>query len=191
MIKHDEELLAQLTKIAYKDLDGLAEYDKILLECKERLMSKGSALCGMFFPEPELSKYFIYKGKLTKNEKKKHFVYHFDDKKRLRITERWDGDGDLLDYIFYYYYDQSIEIIHFNLKEKLIDKVGFIDYENGSLIRFVDTDVLLYVRNNEPVKYYVEYDFIKDKEYVLERHFALDVYSDGREWLVNTKMKKR
>ena len=78
MIKHDEELLAQLTKLAYKDLDGLAEYDKILLECKERLMSKGSALCGMFFPEPELSKYFIYKGKLTKNEKKKHFVYHFE-----------------------------------------------------------------------------------------------------------------
>lgn len=192
MTKHDEEILARLTQIAYKDLDFFAEYNKILSESTNRLMSKGACLYGMFYPEPELSKYFIYKGKLTKNERKRDFLYHFDNQKRLRLTERFDVNGELLDYIYYFYYEQYIEIVWFDLKEKIVGTVGFIDYENGKIVRFVEAfAALMSVRNKTTIKTYKEYDFSKDEEYVVETSFSNEMYSDGRELVFESKMRKK
>ena len=121
-----------------------------------------------------------------------YFLYHFDNQKRLRLTERFDVNGELLDYIYYFYYDQYIEIVWFDFKEKIVGTVGFIDYENGRIVRFVEAfAALMSVRNKATIKTYKEYDFSKDEEYVVETSFSNEMYSDGRELVFESKMRKK
>lgn len=192
MEKYDEETCARLLKIAKKHCNCLNDTDKIVSVCPKRLMSRGIDLYGMFWPEMEMSKYFIYKGKLTTNERSKNYAYYFDEKDRLRLTERYGDHRDLINKIYYYYYENSTEIVWYNLKRNTISMVGFIDYENGKLIRFVESyDLESVLKYNEKIESYHEYQFNTDPVFVIDRVFAADMFSDGRVWEKISKMKKR
>ena len=70
--------------------------------------------------------------------------------------------------------------------------VGFIDYENGKLIRFVESyDLESVLKYNEKIESYHEYQFNTDPVFVIDRVFAADMFSDGRVWEKISKMKKR
>ena len=73
-------------------------------------MSIGIDIYGMFFPDNEVYKKHIYKGKLTANEKKKNYAYYFDKDGRLRLTERFTPGDGLANIIFYYYYKDYIDL---------------------------------------------------------------------------------
>lgn len=192
MEKYDEETCARLLKIAKKHCNCLNDTDRIVSVCPKRLMSRGIDLYGMFWPEMEMSKYIICKGKLTTNERSKNYAYYFDEKDRLRLTERYGDHRDLINKIYYYYYENSTEIVWYNLKRKTISMVGFIDYENGKLIRFVESyDLESVLKYNEKIESYHEYQFNTDPVFVIDRVFAADMFSDGRVWEKISKMKKR
>lgn len=191
MEKYDEETCARLLKIAKKHCNCLNDTDRIVSVCPKRLMSRGIDLYGMFWPEMEMSKYFIYKGKLTTNERSKNYAYYFDEKDRLRLTERYGDHRDLINKIYYYYYENSTEIVWYNFKRNTISMVGFIDYENGKLIRFVESyDLESVLKYNEKIESYHEYQFNTDPVFVIDRVFAADMFSDGRVWEKISKMKK-
>lgn len=191
MEKYDEETCARLLKIAKKHCNCLNDTDRIVSVCPKRLMSRGIDLYGMFWPEMEMSKYIICKGKLTTNERSKNYAYYFDEKDRLRLTERYGDHRDLINKIYYYYYENSTEIVWYNLKRKTISMVGFIDYENGKLIRFVESyDLESVFKYNEKIESYHEYQFNTDPVFVIDRVFAADMFSDGRIWEKVSKIKK-
>ncbi len=192
MTKYDDEVLLLLTRITRSHSDCLNDYEKIVSECNTKLMSRGIDLYGMFFPDEELKKYYIYKGKLTKNEKKRHYTYFFDDKNRLRLTERYDDDGTLLNLIFFYHKKDFIEIVWYKLKDKRISIVGFVDYEDGKIARFVESDIMLEkIDEGEMIKSYREDVFNKDDEYVLHRVFSLHFFMGEKPWETLSKMKKK
>lgn len=191
MEKYDEETCARLLKIAKKHCNCLNDTDRIVSVCPKRLMSRGIDLYGMFWPEMEMSKYIICKGKLTTNERSKNYAYYFDEKDRLRLTERYGDHRDLINKIYYYYYENSTEIVWYNFKRNTISMVGFIDYENGKLIRFVESyDLESVLKYNEKIESYHEYQFNTDPVFVIDRVFAADMFSDGRVWEKISKMKK-
>lgn len=191
MEKYDEETCARLLKIAKKHCNCLNDTDRIVSVCPKRLMSRGIDLYGMFWPEMEMSKYFIYKGKLTTNERSKNYAYYFDEKDRLRLTERYGDHRDLINKIYYYYYENSTEIVWYNLKRNTISMVGFIDYENGKLIRFVESyDMESILKSKKDINRYSEYLFDVDEEFVVMKSYSLGFFGDNKEYRTISKMKK-
>lgn len=191
MEKYDEETCARLLKIAKKHCNRLNDTDRIVSVCPKRLMSRGIDLYGMFWPEMEMSKYFIYKGKLTTNERSKNYAYYFDEKDRLRLTERYGDHRDLINKIYYYYYENSTEIVWYNLKRNTISMVGFIDYENGKLIRFVESyDIESILKSKKDINRYNEYLFDVDEEFVVRKSYSLGFFEDNKEYRTISKIKK-
>lgn len=191
MEKYDEETCARLLKIAKKHCNCLNDNDRIVSVCPKRLMSRGIDLYGMFWPEMEMSKYIIYKGKLTTNERSKNYAYYFDEKDRLRLTERYGDHRDLINKIYYYYYENSTEIVWYNLKRNTISMVGFIDYENGKLIRFVESyDLESILKSKKDINRYNEYLFDVDEEFVVMKSYSLGFFGDNKEYRTISKIKK-
>lgn len=191
MEKYDEETCARLLKIAKKHCNCLNDTDRIVSVCPKRLMSRGIDLYGMFWPEMEMSKYIIYKGKLTTNERSKNYAYYFDEKDRLRLTERYGDHRDLINKIYYYYYENSTEIVWYNLKRNTISMVGFIDYENGKLIRFVESyDMESILKSKKDINRYNEYLFDVDEEFVVMKSYSLGFFGDNKEYRTISKIKK-
>lgn len=191
MEKYDEETCARLLKIAKKHCNCLNDTDRIVSVCPKRLMSRGIDLYGMFWPEMEMSKYFIYKGKLTTNERSKNYAYYFDEKDRLRLTERYGDHRDLINKIYYYYYENSTEIVWYNFKRNTISMVGFIDYENGKLIRFVESyDIESILKSKKDINRYNEYLFDVDEEFVVRKSYSLGFFKDNKEYRTISKIKK-
>ena len=181
MSEYYDDITIKLFEIA-KKYNTLKSYNEIILECNKKIMSKGKlSLYGMYFPKEELSNYFIYKGKITKNEKNKDFEYYFDDSGKLRITKRY-SNNELLDIIYYNYMENDIEIYWYNCKRNTIHCIGYIEYNNNNkLVKFVESsarDIIELVRNNENIKSYIEYTF--EDDYIFKKIFATDMYSDGR-----------
>ena len=191
MEKYDEETCARLLKIAKKHCNCLNDTDRIVSVCPKRLMSRGIDLYGMFWPDSEIGKYFTYKGKLTTNERSKNYAYYFDEKDRLRLTERYGDHRDLINKIYYYYYENSTEIVWYNLKRNTISMVGFIDYENGKLIRFVESyDMESILKSKKDINRYNEYLFDVDEEFVVMKSYSLGFFGDNKEYRTISKMKK-
>lgn len=191
MAEYDDKVFARLIDIANRHSDCLNDYDEIISVCPKRLMSRGIDLYGMFWPEMEMSKYFIYKGKLTTNERSKNYAYYFDEKDRLRLTERYGDHRDLINKIYYYYYENSTEIVWYNLKRNTISMVGFIDYENGKLIRFVESyDMESILKSKKDINRYSEYLFDVDEEFVVMKSYSLGFFGDNKEYRTISKMKK-
>lgn len=191
MAKYDEEVFARLLDIAQRHRNCLDEHEDIILQCPKKLMSRGIDLYGMFWPDMEIGKYITYKGRLTKNEKSRHYSYYFDEQDRLRLTERFNDDGTILNYIFYYYYDNSVEIVWYSFSEKGVDITGFIDYKDGKISRFVESyNLSLVLRDNKNVESYNEYVFDREPDFVIHRVYATDMFSDGRIWETQSKCRK-
>ena len=191
MEKYDEETCARLLKITKKHCNCLNDTDRIVSVCPKRLMSRGIDLYGMFWPEMEMSKYIICKGTLTTNERSKNYAYYFDEKDRLRLTERFDDDGTILNYIFYYYNDNSVEIVWYSFREKNVYITGFIDYVEGKISRFVESGYpQTESRKNKKERAYREYLFDVDPNYVLDRTYAENLLGDGTIWEPIGKLRK-
>ena len=191
MSKYEEIVFNQLMSIANKHLYCINDYNYIMSLCSKRLMSRGVALYGMFYPENELSKYFIYKGKLTTSEYKRNYTYYFDNEDKLRLTERYIENGKLLNLIFYYYHEDLIEIVWVSTESEAVQFVGYVEYDNGKLIKFVESfDVEDIIKDNKKIQSFKEYLFDVDDEYVIKKTYSLDMFSDGRKWEGNLKIKK-
>ena len=185
MDKYDEEVLAKVNEVYQRNINVMDDYENVISQCPKRLMSIGIDIYGMFFPDNEVYKKHIYKGKLTTNEKKKHSSYYFDEDGRLRLTERFiPGDG-LANIIFYYYYEDYIEIVWFKPKFNGVSQVGFIEYNNGILTRYVNADdaeselsELGYTNSYTEDKYGIE------KDCAIRRSFLGKKYKNDRELLI-------
>lgn len=188
MINYNENVLMRLTNIANKYCKCADDYNNFISKTSKKIMSKGVDLYGMFYPERELSKYLKYKGKITKNETKKNFSYYFDSENKLILTERYLENGVLSNLIFYYYYDNSIEIVWYSIKTKTVNRVGFIDYKNNKLSSFVDSYDIL--SDSSEIKAFIEYCFDVDNDYVISRTYAFDIFKDGRAFEKISKFKK-
>ncbi len=191
MAKYDDDIFAKLKDIAKRHSDCTNDYDEIISLCPKKLMSRGVELYGMFYPENEISKYIIYKGKLTTNEKKRNYSYFFDENDKLRLTERYDGSGVLMNLIFYYYYEDLVEIVWYDLKRAIVHIVGFIDYKNGILSRFVQSFDFRIGGPEKGIKTYREYVFDADEEFVLDRSYDTGLFGDGEVRENISKMRKR
>ena len=139
MSNYNEKIVKKLLEIA-KKYKYLKKWQDVVLECETKIMSKGVSIYGMFYPEKELNKYFPYRGRICKSDKIKDFEYFFDNLGRLRITHRC-FEHSKKHIIYYNYLDDLIEIIWFNIDLGIVDNVGFIQYSNGQLIKFVESIV--------------------------------------------------
>lgn len=191
MAEYDEEVFTRLFDIAQRHRNCLDEHEDIILQCPKKLMSRGIDLYGMFWPDMEIGKYITYKGRLTKNEKSRHYSYYFDEQDRLRLTERFDDDGTILNYIFYYYNENSVEIVWYSFREKDVYITGFIDYVEGKISRFVESGYpQTESRKNKKERAYREYLFDVDPNYVLDRTYAENLLGDGTIWEPIGKLRK-
>lgn len=187
----DQEKIDKLTDIAHRHMNCIDDYEQIKATCPQRLLSRGIDIYGMYFPEKELEKYFKYCGKPTKKEDKKHYAYYFDVQGRLRLTERYIGDGQLGNLIFYYYHDNLIEIVWYCCKRKMVHQVGFIQYKDNVLSKFIDSfDIARELIDGKGVGDYIEYSFDEDEYFVNKKTFSLFMNRDGTPWVRESKMRK-
>lgn len=194
MAKYDDDVCKRLLDIANRHNDCLNDYDKIVTACPKRLLSRGVDLYGLYWPDMEMSKYIISKSKPTRNEKRKHYAYYFDEEDKLRLTERYgDHKGELenlLNLIFFYYYENTTEIVWYNTTDKHITITGYIDYNNGKISKYVETDnVSRIIESDKKVGSYREFQFDVDPEYVIGRNYIL--FRDGSVMETAPKMKKQ
>lgn len=186
----EELTFSKLQDIADRHSNCLNDFMDIIFECPNKLMSIGIDLYGMFFPEKEVSKYKIYKGRLTKNEQKRNYEYYFNKEGKLRITKRYGEQNDLLNIIFYYYYEDLIEIVWYSIPRASVSDVGFIEYNKGELFRFVET-ISSKIARHKPIDSFREYLYQEDNDYMLKRTYALDLRdSEGNVWDKVSKYKK-
>lgn len=185
MDKYDEEVLAKVNEVYQRNINVMDDYENVISQCPKRLMSVGIDIYGMFFPDNEVYKKHIYKGKLTTNEKKKNYAYYFDKDGKLRLTERFTPGDGLANIIFYYYYEDYIEIVWFTPKFNGVSGVGFIEYNNGILTRYVNADdaeldlkKLGYINNYTEDKYDIE------KDCAIRRSFLGKFYKNDKELLI-------
>lgn len=191
MLKDCEDIILKLLEIA-KKYNTLKSYEDVILECNRKLMSKGVSLYGMFYPDKELNKYFTYKGKISYDEKSKDFEYFFDELERLRITKRYSNDK-LLNIIYYNYTNNYIEIYWLDFEQNTLITIGYIEYSDGKLVRFVESgndDIINLLENKEKIKSYFEYNFNDDNDYLVKRVFSAKMYSDGRNYEKTIKTPK-
>ena len=187
----DQEKIDKLTDIVQRHINCIDDYEQIKATCPKRLLSRGVDIYGMYFPEKELEKYFKYCGKPTKKEDKKHYAYYFDDQERLRLTERYVTDGTLGNLIFYYYYDNLIEIVWYCCRRKMVHQVGFIQYKDNVLSKFTESvDIATRLIKGENIDAYIEHSFDEDDDFVLYRSYSLKLSKDGTPWIIESKMRK-
>lgn len=180
MIKENKVVLDELNNIMINHNNVVEEYNYILKNHSYRNLSKGDSIYGMYFPDKELTKYFTYNGKLTKNEKTKDFAYYFDENNKLILTERF-SNGTLLNAILFYYYENKVEIVWYCMKRKKINAVGEIIYLDNRINKFIESgDALKHI--NSFIEYTFEEDYIKIKSYLN--------YSNGKELIKNSTMKR-
>ena len=69
--------------------------------------------------------------------------------------------------------------------------VGFIDYENGKLIRFVESyDLESILKSKKDINRYNEYLFDVDEEFVVMKSYSLGFFGDNKEYRTISKIKK-
>lgn len=139
--EEDKKMIIEMVE-KYKNV--LSMYSDVVSMCPKVLMSKDRkvSLYGMFLPDENL-KFCIseYKGHITKNENNKNYKYFFDKYDRIALTER-HYDGELLDYIFYFYSEDYIDIVWYSFPQKKISEVAKVEYRNKVVSRFVEADLL-------------------------------------------------
>ena len=122
-------------------------YEEITSRCKTQLMSKDRKVSsyGMFLPDCELEHAVLkYDGKLTTNADKANYKYYFDEKGRIVLTERHYRDEiDTLHYIFYFYTEDSVEILWYHVNRQVINMIAKIQYQNQRIYSFFETGDLV------------------------------------------------
>ena len=173
MAKYDDDVFDKLMDIVRRHWKAIDDYDSVIAECPTKLMSIGIDIYGMFYPDQEIAKYIDYKGKLTNNEKRRHYTYFFDERGRLRLTERYVEKGKLCDLIFYYYYEDYVEIVWYSMIRRIVEQTGYLEYADGKLARFVESfDLGLNIKYNRKIDTYHEYIFNTDDEFIRHRSYS-------------------
>lgn len=177
MFENTMDIFNTLENIKNRHIDCMNDCDDIVNKCHKVIMakSKKGSLYGMCYPHPKLTKYFIFKGKVTKNDKNQDFVHYFDDEGKLLLTKR-DVGKKYLNYIFYYYYERHIEVVWYTTRKNCLEIVGWIEYEKDDLIRFVESGTIL---KNE-ISSYKEYLFNQERDKVVQRIYAKPFTANGK-----------
>ncbi|MBO5215706.1 MAG: hypothetical protein J6B79_05910 [Clostridia bacterium] len=195
MTNYDIDTSEKLLDIAKKHADCIKDYDNIIATYTKKLMSIGTDLHGVFFPENEVYKYSIGHGRLTKNEKKRDFAYYFDEKDRLILTERYSDDGDdkaekkLISLIFYYYYEDLTEIVWYSFRKNAVNAVEFIEYKNSNLIKYVQSYDIIFDLKYSEILSYKEHIYNADDKFIIKRTFCPN-FIDGKDRETVGKIKK-
>lgn len=171
----------------YKDCYSL--YIKLKDSKLKTLMttSKETDLHGMFVPDKNIE-YVCgkYKGRLTKKEEKKDFKYYFDEQNRVILTERY-SNGKLLNLIFYFYNQDNIEIIWYDIQRMFICIVGEINYINEKISKlFLTEDLGLF--NKYGIKHLMFTELLfnyNDTEILINRRHRC---VDSLDFVYNTKI---
>jgi hypothetical protein len=177
MMSEHTEKLTKLRDIALKHIDCKKDHASVLMECNKRIISKGVDIYGVCFPEMELAKYIHFCGRIVKKEDNKDFAYYYDNKGRLRLTERYVGYKEPQDLIFYYYSKDLIEIAWYNEQLKRLITSGYIEYNEGKLVRFVESgNFMVSIENKKELKEYIEWEFDTPGAFVLYRSYSAESY---------------
>lgn len=179
MNENDKENLALLNSIMQKYCPTEKDCEVIEKKCPKVLMStsKRPSFLGMFLPDLDLQNffwtYFGDKGRVVKDPAKCDFTYYYDENDRLLLTKRKYVDSHL-GLIFYYYYDNYVDVLWYNPEEKnypghsKISLVGRIETINGTISRYVESQVGYAL----VVTSYDEYVFSKETNTVKQRHYG-------------------
>lgn len=169
--------LIENLKKQYSDCMGF--YNINIQESTKTVLSKNakksSSLYGMFIPDEKI-KYLTgdYYGKITKEENNKDFKYYFDAESRIIMTERY-SNGNLLDVVFYFYNENSVDIVRFLIKKNTIINVAKISYINGQIAEFIESyDLRLGEINYKQLVFNNQ-----DNSIVTLNNYYLDVKKDG------------
>lgn len=182
MISENIDILNELQEIMDNHRNPINDYYEILSNYSHKKMSVGDGIYGMHFPEQQLEKYFEYDGKLTKNERKKDFVYYFDENNKLILTERY-SNGSILNAILFYYFESKIEIVWYCMRRKKVNVIGKIVYQNNSLAKFIESGDV-----TRGIKSFIEYLFNTNDGNINIKSYMR--YSGDKEIVMNSKMKK-
>ena len=133
MVKENKEVLDELNNIMINHNNVVEEYNYILKNHSYRNLSKGDSIYGMYFPDKELTKYFTYNGKLTKNEKTKEIVWYCMKRKKINTVgeiiyldnriNKFIESGDALKHIN--------SFIEYTFEEDYIKIKSYLNYSNG------------------------------------------------------------
>jgi len=161
----------------YKDCYSL--YIKLKDSKLKTLMttSKETDLHGMFVPDKNIE-YVCgkYKGRLTKKEEKKDFKYYFDEQNRVILTERY-SNGKLLNLIFYFYNQDNIEIIWYDIQRMFICIVSEINYINEKISKlFLTEDLGLFNKYGIKHLMFTELLFNYKKLNITDSEFIMLIY---------------
>ena len=143
-----------------------ALHEDIVSTCSKMLMSKDKQVSsyGIFLPHEDM-KYAVgeYKGGLTKNEKNANFKYYFDENDRVILTERYG-----IDYIFYFYKTDCVEMVWYSLKRQRIDMISLLRYCDKKVSSFMQTQTLqLPVADRKFGFYDYTYNYVGDEVEIL------------------------
>ena len=167
------EIFGTMRGICYRHFDCMETFESIVNSAKKVLISneKDTSTYGLCFPDETIVKFFGHKGKVTEglNSKrgKYHFVYYCDENDRVVAGER-HAEGELVDYAFYYYYDDRIEVVWYEPKNRAIGEVGVLYYENGTLARYLEIG-----GPARPLPFFDEYYFNVYDNQVVKRSFII------------------
>ena len=124
-------------------------YLEIVNKAHKTLMSKNkkASIYGMFPVDKNWLIYDEYKGKLTNDVNEMDFKYYFDEKDRIILTERYNDRKQILEYIFYYYYEDYAEVVCYSIQKKAIDLIQYVEYKNSKLYRILELEGYVPLKN--------------------------------------------
>ncbi|MCI6716156.1 MAG: hypothetical protein MR485_01510 [Mollicutes bacterium] len=159
--------------LAEKYANCMESYDEIVENCKNVVFTKDKksslSLYGMFIPDDKMTPLIgNYEGRIIKDESKRDFKYYFDNNNRIIMTERY-SKGSIIDILFYYYYDDHIDIVRYLYYKNVLYSVGRIEYVDGKISRFIESHDLYFEVS------YEELVFNKDDDTTVQQNTYWDI----------------
>ncbi len=182
-----QEVLNTYSDLIKKVDDARQKSDRVT-----KSFNKQPSTYGMYYPDPVFYKYFKYRGRITKSDTKFTFKYYYQGDKVLlteQYSENYDvysGKGNgiftLIQYIFYFYYENYVDILVCNARNNKVSCVGRVIYIDGKVHSFIEANVSY--KTNEVYSYH-EWVFIENSEYLYEKFYG--PYSIGNKNYENEK----
>ncbi|MBP3291077.1 MAG: hypothetical protein J6M26_01345 [Clostridia bacterium] len=167
------EVFGTIKSVCYRHYDCMETFESIVNSAKKVLISneKDTSMYGLCFPDETIVKFFGDKGKVTEGLNSKrgtyHFVYYCDENNRVVAGER-HAEGELLNHVFYYYYDNRTEVVWYHDQDRVISSIGVMYYEGNKLVR--------YMNGSNPefrIPFFEEYYFDRFEDQVVKRSCLL------------------
>ena len=166
-----------LNTYSYSDLvkkveEAMQNSDKIVKSYNSK-----PSLYGMYYPDPVFYKYFKYRGRVTKSDKKFTYKYYYQGDKVL-FTEQYSEDYDvytgkgngvfnLIQGIFYFYYEDHVDILICNARDNKVSCVARVIYVDGKVQSFIEANV-----SKNSIYLYHEWVFVENSEFLYEKFYG-------------------